>query len=538
MKGAKLVIETLSNAGVTKIFGLSGNQIMSLYDAAIGTKIELVHVRQEAAAAFMAEAWAQLTGEIGVALIAGGPAFSNGLGSLYAVRASETPVILLAGDGPVDADGTGAFQEVDQVAIAKALVKASRRSTSANDLGNDVAWAIKTAQSGRPGPIHLALPSDLLEDEAGDVTLPAPESFASDQPSLDTALIGTVAAALQAAERPLIILGPSWNATRAGAALLGELADATDAPVVPMESPRGLIDPTLGSIAHSFANADLILSIGKSIDFTLRFGKDITPSDCKWIVIDPETKMLDRAKLNLGDRLTMAAQSDVGAVVEYLNGQANAPASNRQAWRASVTADIAERGYDRDGGLIDGKISPVMLCRAVQRQMDAVKQSVMVGDGGEFGQWAQACLTPDRRVINGAGASIGGALCQAVGAQLASADGTVFAFMGDGTVGFHFGEFETAVRNKTPFIVVIGHDARWNAEHQLQLREYGPDRLIGCQLDATRYDLAAQGLGCHGEYVTAADDLDAALKRAVSSGLPACVCVEIEGLPAPGGSAH
>jgi acetolactate synthase-1/2/3 large subunit len=137
MNGAKLVIEALEKAGVTKIFGLSGNQIMSLYDACIGTSIELVHVRQEAAASYMAEAWAQLTGEIGVALIAGGPAFCNGLGALYQVRASETPVILLTGDGPVSADGTGAFQELDQVAIAKPLVKASFRSTSAGSSEHD-----------------------------------------------------------------------------------------------------------------------------------------------------------------------------------------------------------------------------------------------------------------------------------------------------------------------------------------------------------------------------------------------------------------
>jgi acetolactate synthase-1/2/3 large subunit len=105
--------------------------------------------------------------------------------------------------------------------------------------------------------------------------------------------------------------------------------------------------------------------------------------------------------------------------------------------------------------------------------------------------------------------------------------------MGDGTAGFHFAEFETAVRNKLPFVAVIGHDAQWNAEVQLQLKKYGEDRLIGCALDETRYDLVVQGLGGHGEYVTDPADLDAAIKRAVDSGMPACVNVRIEGLPAP-----
>jgi acetolactate synthase-1/2/3 large subunit len=110
--------------------------------------------------------------------------------------------------------------------------------------------------------------------------------------------------------------------------------------------------------------------------------------------------------------------------------------------------------------------------------------------------------------------------------------------MGDGTVGFHFAEFETAARENCPFVVVIGNDECWNAEHQIQMREYGPNRLIGCTLSGARYDLAVAALGGHGEYVTDPADLDAALTRAVNSGKVACVNVRIKGLPAPAGSAH
>ena len=114
----------------------------------------------------------------------------------------------------------------------------------------------------------------------------------------------------------------------------------------------------------------------------------------------------------------------------------------------------------------------------------------------------------------------------------------MFALMGDGTVGFHFAEFETAARAGTPYVVVIGNDHRWNAEHQIQLREYGSNRLIGCELSDARYDLAVAGLGGHGEYVTDPAELDAALDRAVASGKVACVNVELEGLPAPSGPSH
>ena len=106
--------------------------------------------------------------------------------------------------------------------------------------------------------------------------------------------------------------------------------------------------------------------------------------------------------------------------------------------------------------------------------------------------------------------------------------------MGDGTAGFHFTELDTAVREGAEFVTVIGNDFRWNAEHQIQLRDYGPNRLIGCELaPSARYDLAAAGLGCHGEHVTDPAGLDAALRRALGCGRPACVNAEIDGVAAP-----
>ncbi len=144
----------------------------------------------------------------------------------------------------------------------------------------------------------------------------------------------------------------------------------------------------------------------------------------------------------------------------------------------------------------------------------------------------------DQRIINGISGAIGGGLCYGLGARLAELDAVVFALMGDGTVGFYLAEFETAVRSNMPFVVVIGNDQRWNVEHQIQTRDYGPDRLIGCELSNVRYDEAVKGLGGHGEYVIELADLDGALDRAVHSGKVACVNVIIEGIPAPSGSVH
>ena len=105
--------------------------------------------------------------------------------------------------------------------------------------------------------------------------------------------------------------------------------------------------------------------------------------------------------------------------------------------------------------------------------------------------------------------------------------------LGDGTMGFQLAELDTAVRYALPFVVIVGNDARWNAEHQIQLRDYGPQRLIGCDLLPTRYDRVVEALGGHGEHVEEADELGPALARAVASGKPACVNVKLDGQPAP-----
>ena len=147
-------------------------------------------------------------------------------------------------------------------------------------------------------------------------------------------------------------------------------------------------------------------------------------------------------------------------------------------------------------------------------------------------------LPAPRRLVNGPSGAIGGGLPYGIAAKKAYPDATVFVLMGDGSVGFHLAELETAAREGTPFVLVIGNDACWNAEQQIQLRVYGPDRLIGCGLSDARYDEAARALDGHGEHVTELAALDAALERALASGKPACVNVAIEGLPAPAGSSH
>ncbi|HEU5319684.1 MAG TPA: thiamine pyrophosphate-binding protein, partial [Methylomirabilota bacterium] len=153
-RGADLLVETLGAAGVRRLFSVSGNQILSVYDATLGRGVEILHTRHEAAAVHMADAWGRLTDRPGVALVTAGPGHLNALSALYGALMAESPVVLLSGASPLGERGRGAFQEIDQVAAARPVVKAAWTVERADGLGDDVARALVLATAGRPGPVH------------------------------------------------------------------------------------------------------------------------------------------------------------------------------------------------------------------------------------------------------------------------------------------------------------------------------------------------------------------------------------------------
>ena len=163
LRGADVVARALAAAGVKRVFSLSGNHVMSVFDAALDAQLDLIHVRHEAAAVHMADAWGRLTGEVGVALVTGGPGHANAVPALYTAAASESPVLLLSGHAPLDELGRGAFQEMRQADVAAPLAKASWTAASARTLSEELGRALRTARSGRPGPVHLSLPTDVLD---------------------------------------------------------------------------------------------------------------------------------------------------------------------------------------------------------------------------------------------------------------------------------------------------------------------------------------------------------------------------------------
>jgi len=273
-----------------------------------------------------------------------------------------------------------------------------------------------------------------------------------------------------------------------------------------------------------FDQADRILLLGKPLDFTLKFGA-VAPK-AQWACVNADWAECDRVRRAFGDDV-MVFQNPARAMAEELAKGENRLI--RQIWTEEVASLTSQRNVPKTAaGLL-----PHHICSGVQSAVKEIKNAIIVCDGGEFGQWAQAGVTAPRRVINGVSGAIGGGLCYAMAARAADPEATVFALMGDGTVGFHFAEFETAMREDLPFIAIVGNDQSWNAEHQIQLRDYGAERTHGCTLTGARYDDAVRAFGGFGAYVDDPADLPDAIQAAVESGKPACINVRMTGLPAP-----
>src|ERR1700737_3093697 len=164
LRGADIVVRSLARLDCRRVFTLSGNHIMSIFDAALETDLDLVHVRHEAAAVHMADAWGRLTGEAGIALVTGGPGHANAVGALFTARGAESPMVLLSGHAATWELGRGGFQEIRQAEMAAPVSKASWTATSAATLGREIGEAMRLAAAGRPGPGHVSLPSALLEE--------------------------------------------------------------------------------------------------------------------------------------------------------------------------------------------------------------------------------------------------------------------------------------------------------------------------------------------------------------------------------------
>ena len=534
MTGADLLLSTLKRQGVSHLFGLCGDHVNPLFVAARRHGIGIVDVRHEAAAVHMADGWARVTGAPGVSVVTGGPGHTNSVTGVATAAAAGSPVIAISGCYEVAQKGRLAFQELDQVTLMRPVTKWASLVTEAVRIPEMVATAYREALTGRPGPVHLSIPLSVLSRE-----LEAPPPLAETRPPVfphpDPGAIRQVVERLAAAERPACVVGSGAFWAKAGDALT-RFAELTHTPCFTIDLARGLLsdehplcfgyaDPILNETAKALRMADLILLVGKRLDFRLKFGEVFDPGA---VVVQID---VDPAEIGRNRPIQVPLVADAAAALTALAAEAVRQGGWRErpwleqlrrqqkAWRESwAKGEMSE----------EAPLHPLRLCREVRPLLP--EDGVVVIDGGDFPQWPRMTL-PARRPghwirLGGLG-TVGAALPLGLAAKLAHPEAPVFIFMGDGGMGFYGFELHTAVRLGLGAVIIVGNDQGWGMEREIQGALYGREQIAGCELGLVRYDEIMRALGGHGEFVERPADLQPALTRALASGKPAVVNVLI-----------
>jgi acetolactate synthase-1/2/3 large subunit len=542
--GGSAVARTLKAAGVSKIFALHGGHLDAAFKGFLDNGIELVDTRHETSAGHAAEAWARLTGDIGVCMITAGPGFTNALTSMMNALLDGTPVLFMAGSPPLREEGLNILQGgVDQVAMATPATKHAIRITDPDRIPDMMAHAITIARGGRPGPVFIELPIDILARPARlPSPMPRPVAPAATRP-IDSEL-SAIVAALQAAKRPVIVLG-GLARYQATPEQLRAFVDRTGMPLVATSRAMGMIAEDHPAYAHEPASIAAAMAGGQAPDLILMLGsrygmflagrtRAFFPDNAKIVQVHS-----DAAEFGRIHQPDFTSSATIGGFVDAVAAAWQQPADSLRDWRDTMVGASRMIGSEFTAKLTPGGISPYFAAKAVVEA--APDGTTFVIEGGEAGLWGAyhaRVSHPGGVCTYGQLGSLGIGMGFAIGAAHARPGHPVIQITGDGAVGFHLQEFEPMVRQRLPIVTVVLNNNAWGMSLHGQQILYGANYSAISVLGDVRYHEVAKGFGCYGERVTSIEEIGPAIHRALASGLPGCIDVSVDvDVVAPGTSA-
>jgi acetolactate synthase-1/2/3 large subunit len=525
--GSEVLAQALRSQGVDTLFYLMGGPMLETEAACIDLGIRAIDTRHEQAAALAAHAWTRVTRRPGVCMGCSGPGTTNLVTGVANAFTDCAPLVAIGGSSPRVYLGMEAFQEIDQVAIMKPITKRAERIYDARRIPDMVATAFREATAGRPGPVYLDLPGDVLGEKIEAETVSYPAAWRPAPRTLgDPAAVREAIALLARAERPVVVAGSGvwWSD---GAAALQAFVEATGIPFYTTPISRGLVPEDhplafLNARSKAFTEADVVLAVGTRFNWVIQFGRPPRfAADLKVIHVD-----VNPAQLGHNRAVDVPIAGDARAVLEQLRAEAQGRIEARQyaGWTGKLRTLDAEKSAEMDKAMSGdaAPIHPLRLCKEVR---DFVRRdAILVVDGQEilnYGRQAIPTFVPGHRLNSGALGTMGVGLPFGVGAKVAKPDAQVLVLHGDGSYGINAMEIDTAVRHRIPVVVVISNNGGWTANAPWTRPLPKPGRNLG----HTRYDRVAQELGAHGEYVEKAHEIRPALERAFASGKPAVVNV-------------
>ncbi|MDJ0869022.1 MAG: thiamine pyrophosphate-binding protein [Myxococcota bacterium] len=539
--GGAMLVRVLRQAGVDTLFTLHGGHLDAIFQAAVQHDLRLVDTRHEQAAGHAADGWARTTGRVGVAVVTAGPGFTDCVTAIANAYLDCVPTLFVAGAPPLREAETLPLQGgIDQVAMVAPVTKWAHRVTHTERIPDLVAQALRVARSGRPGPVFLEIPIDVLFGRVDESRVHFPVKIAPDAaPAPAPEAVEQAIDWLHVAERPAILAG--GGAWFAGAAdVLRRFAERTRAPVFSNGKAHGLLPGSHPLAGGGFANlavaagagvgaADCVLVLGARLGlFTGGRGARLIPSQARVVQVDVAPEEIGR---NRAVQLGIAADCrEALRAFDQAAGEREWP--ERRDWLAGLAG---VRGGHRAlfAQALAHEKAPIHPYRLAHEVAQALPPGTIVAaDGGETASWMEMVARveePGGWMSHGYLGCLGTGAGFAIAAQVAHPDRRVLCIVGDGSVGLNFAEFDTMVRHGLPIVTVVNNDQLWGMSAHGQDLIYGRDRRVVTELGATRYDLAAAGFGCHAEHVEDPADLTPALERAFASGKPACVNVMTDG---------
>ena len=527
MSGSELLGRALKHHGTEVIFCLMGGPMHDAMRTAMAEGIRCFDVRHEQAAAMMATAYARVLNLPGVCMACSGPGVMNLVTGVGQANADCTPLLVLGGAYPVSQHAKGAFQELDQVALMRPITKWAERIYDTHRIPEIVATALRVATSGKPGPVYLDFPGDVLANTVDDSKLRwgAPHCERVPERSFaDPASIERVLALLDGAKKPLVLSGTGifWSDA---ASELQAWCERAGIPFYTTPQGRGAIPedhPLFFPHARStaFKEADFILIVGTRMNYVSSF---VAPprfsAKARRVRID-----IDPAEISISRGLDVGITADAKTVLTQLLDAAPPNLSAQfEDWRKRL-AEIEHNKKDSSAAKLNSNeepIHPLRLCREIRDFLD--RDAILAVDGKDildFGRQSIPTFVARHRLNSGTMGTMGVGLPYGIGAKVARPDKQVLVLHGDGSFGLNAMEIDTAVRHKVGVIVVISLNGGWCGDPN----KTRPGRDLGY----TRFDKMAESLGCHGEFVEKPSDIRPALERAAKiakTGQPALVNV-------------
>ena len=526
--GGQILVDQLAVHGADLAFGVPGESYLEILDALRDSPVRFVTCRHEAGAANMAEAYGKLTGRPGICFVTRGPGATQASVGVHTAFQDGTPMILVVGQIRRGDVGREAFQELDYVQVFGSLTKWVAQVDEVERLPELVARAFRTATSGRPGPVVLAVPEDMLVEraEVADASAYAPAQARPGTPEL-----AELRRLLETAERPLAIVGGQPWTVDAGERLLRWL-EASAIPVAAGWRCQDYVDNEsrcyaghlgLGqdpALTARLREADALLVVGARLGDieTAGFATVVPPGTGRTLIhVHPDPDELGRVyEPTLGIVASAPRFAEALDGVAPLSRDAGDVAAAHAAFRATL-----------EGRPLPGAVGLTEAMAALRARLGP--DAIVASGAGNFTVWAHRfyVFRRYRTQLAPLSGAMGYGLPAAIAAKLVHPDRDVVCIAGDGDFLMSVPELATAVQHDAPVVVLVADNGMYGTIRMHQERHY-PGRVSGTDLRNPDFAALAQSFGAHGERVERSEDLPAALDRALGAGVPAVLHLPVD----------